>query len=86
MDRGLPTEIGAWTIAVIGLFNILGSVASGWLADRMPKRYLLALIYFARSLAVLAFISLPTSPASTGRGPTKSQRLPHRSRNTATVP
>jgi predicted MFS family arabinose efflux permease len=30
----------------------------------MPKRYLLAVIYFARSLAVLAFISLPISPAS----------------------
>ncbi len=64
MDRGLPVEIGAWTIAVIGLFNIVGSLASGWLSDRMPKRYLLASIYLTRSLAVLAFISLPMSPAS----------------------
>jgi MFS family permease len=64
MDRGLPVEIGAWTIAVIGLFNVVGSLASGWLSDRMPKRYLLASIYLTRSLAVLAFMSLPTSPAS----------------------
>jgi MFS family permease len=64
VDRGLPAEIGAWTIAVIGLFNIVGSLASGWLSDRMPKRYLLASIYLTRSLAVLAFMSLPTSPAS----------------------
>jgi MFS family permease len=64
VDRGLPAEVGAWTIAVIGLFNIVGSLASGWLSDRMPKRYLLASIYLTRSLAVLAFMSLPTSPAS----------------------
>jgi len=64
VDRGLPAEIGAWTIGVIGLFNVIGSLASGWLSDRMPKRYLLALIYSARSLAVLVFISVPTTPAS----------------------
>ena len=64
VDRGLPAEIGGWTIAVIGLFNVVGSLSSGWLSDRMPKRYLLTLIYSARSLAVLAFISLPTTPAS----------------------
>jgi MFS family permease len=64
VDRGLPAEIGAWTIGVIGLFNIVGSLTSGWLSDRMPKRYLLALIYLVRSLAVLAFVLLPTSPVS----------------------
>jgi predicted MFS family arabinose efflux permease len=64
MDRGLSAEIGAWTIGVIGLFNIIGSLTSGWLSDRMPKRYLLAVIYSARSLTVLVFITLPISPAS----------------------
>ena len=64
VDRGLSADIGAWTIAVIGLFNIVGSLSAGWLSDKMPKRYLLALIYFARSLAVLAFISVPASPVS----------------------
>jgi predicted MFS family arabinose efflux permease len=62
VDRGMSAEIGAWTIGVIGLFNIVGSITSGWLGDRMPKRYLLAIIYFSRSLALLAFISLPPSP------------------------
>jgi MFS family permease len=65
VDRGLSAEIGAWTIAVIGLFNIVGSLSSGWLASRMPKRYLLSFIYFARALAIVAFIVLPASPAST---------------------
>jgi MFS family permease len=64
LDRGLSAEIGAWTIGVIGLFNIIGSLTSGWLSDRMPKRYLLAFIYSARSLTVLAFITLPVSSAS----------------------
>jgi predicted MFS family arabinose efflux permease len=65
VDRGLSADVGAWTIGVIGLFNIVGSILSGWLSDRMPKRYLLALIYFTRAIAVLAFVSLPISAAST---------------------
>jgi MFS family permease len=63
-DRGLSADVGAWTIASIGLFNIVGSLSSGWLSDKMPKRYLLALIYFLRSLAIVAFISLPVTAVS----------------------
>jgi MFS family permease len=65
VDRGLPASIGGWTIAVIGLFNIMGSISSGYIANLMPKRYLLSAIYFSRSLAILAFILLPPSPATT---------------------
>jgi len=64
IDRGLTAEIGGWTIGVIGLFNIIGSLSSGWLASRMPKRYLLSLIYLGRAAAVLAFISFPVTPLS----------------------
>lgn len=64
VDRGLSVDIGAWTIGVIGLFNIVGSLAAGWLGDKMPKRYLLAIIYFLRSAAVLAFISFPVTGAT----------------------
>ena len=64
VDRGLTVAVGAWTLAAIGLFNIVGSLSAGWLSDRMPKRYILAAIYFTRSLAILAFILLPASPAS----------------------
>jgi MFS family permease len=62
VDRGLSVEVGGWTLAFIGIFNIVGSLASGWLGDRMPKRYLLSIIYFARALAVIAFITVPASP------------------------
>jgi MFS family permease len=64
VDRGLSVDAGAWTLGVIGLFNIVGSLGSGWLGDRMPKRYLLSVIYTLRSLAVIAFISAPMSNAS----------------------
>src|ERR1043166_6744874 len=56
LDRGLSADVGAWTIAVIGLFNIVGSLSSGWLASRMPKRYILSAIYFGRALTIVGFI------------------------------
>ena len=61
VDRGLSAQVGGWTIATIGLFNIIGSVTAGWLGDRMPKRYLLSIIYFIRAAAILAFISFPVT-------------------------
>ena len=64
VDRGLSVDAGAWTIGVIGLFNIVGSITAGWLLDKMPKRYLLSIIYLLRSLAVVAFVTLPVTTAS----------------------
>jgi MFS family permease len=65
VDRGLPVEVGGWTLGTIGLFNIVGAVAAGWLAAFMPKRYILSFIYFARSVAILVYIMLPPSAAVT---------------------
>jgi MFS family permease len=64
IDRGLSAQVGGWTIATIGLCNIVGSVTAGWLGDRMPKRYLLSFIYFVRAAAILAFISFPVTTYS----------------------
>ena len=64
VDRGLSATVGGWTLATIGLFNIVGSVTSGWLGDRMPKRYLLSIIYFVRAAAIFVFISFPVTPFS----------------------
>jgi len=61
VDRGLSVDAGAWTLGVIGLFNIVGSVSAGWLGDRMPKRYLLSIIYTLRSIGVIAFTTLPVT-------------------------
>jgi MFS family permease len=64
VDRGLSAQVGGWTLATIGLFNIVGSVTSGWLGDRMPKRYLLSIIYFVRAAAIFCFIWFPVTPVT----------------------
>ena len=63
IDRGLSAQVGGWTLGVIGLFNIVGAMLSGWLGGRMPKRFILAVIYFARALAVVFLVTMPASPA-----------------------
>uniref|UniRef100_A0A9E7ZKV9 MFS transporter n=1 Tax=Bosea sp. NBC_00436 TaxID=2969620 RepID=A0A9E7ZKV9_9HYPH len=63
-DAGLPAWVGGWTLAVIGLANAVGSLSSGWLSTRMPKRHLLAWIYLGRAVAIAAFILLPPSPTT----------------------
>jgi len=64
IDRGLSATVGGWTLATIGLFNIVGSITSGWLCDRVPRRYLLSFIYLVRAAAILAFIAFPVTPFS----------------------
>jgi MFS family permease len=63
-DANLSASVGGWTLAVIGLANAAGSLASGWLTARASKRWLLAWIYFARSAVMLAFILVPATPFS----------------------
>lgn len=64
-DVGMSAQIGGWAFAVIGVFNIFGSLGSGWLSTRMPRRWILSAIYFSRALAVVIFIMLPPTVAST---------------------
>jgi MFS family permease len=63
-DAGLSAAVGGWTLAVIGLANAVGSLGSGWLSTRMSKRWLLAWIYLGRAAAIVVFILLPASPAT----------------------
>ena len=65
IDRGLSADLGAFTIGAIGLFNIVGSIGAGYLSNKMPKRYLLSLIYFFRAVAVAIFIAIPATAATT---------------------
>ncbi len=64
VEAGLPAHVGYWAFALVGVFNIVGSLSSGWLGDKMPKNWLLAFIYFSRSLVTLAFLLLPVTPFS----------------------
>ena len=63
VDRGLSVEVGGWTLGIIGLFNIVGALLSGYLSSRIPKRFILAFIYSTRALAVIFLITMPASPA-----------------------
>ncbi len=56
---GLPTQWAGWALAMIGLFNIAGSIAMGWAVGRWRMKSLLSLVYAARGLAVLAFLFAP---------------------------
>src|SRR5437899_5340436 len=56
---GLPTEWAGWSLAMIGLFNIVGSITMGWAVGRWRMKSLLSLVYAARALAVLAFLLAP---------------------------
>lgn len=61
---GLSPATGSWAIAVIGLFNIAGSLLSGYLGSRLPKQLLLASIYFARAVAIGLFVFFPVTEVS----------------------
>jgi predicted MFS family arabinose efflux permease len=65
IDRGLSAELGGWTLAVIGLFNIIGAIGAGWLSTKIAKRYILSGIYLGRSSAILVYIMLPPSAEAT---------------------
>jgi predicted MFS family arabinose efflux permease len=58
---GLPPAVGAWSLSLIGLFNIAGSFASGWAIGRWRMKSVLSLLYAARALAVLGFVLSPKS-------------------------
>jgi MFS family permease len=64
VDRGIAAQTGGWVMASIGLFNILGSLGVGWLQNRLPKRYILSVIYLTRAISIVAFISFPITAFS----------------------
>ena len=61
---GLPVQFGAWSLAMLGLFNIVGSVAIGWAVGRWRMKSLLSLVYLARAVAVAAFLLAPKTGAT----------------------
>jgi hypothetical protein len=72
IDQRMTPETGMMALALIGLFNILGSYAWGWLGGRHTKKYLLAALYFTRSAAITVFILLPEP----GIGIRRRRRVP----------
>ena len=58
-DENLPFWVGGWALALIGLFNVVGTIYFGYLGDRLSKKKLLALLYSLRGILFLIFIFLP---------------------------
>jgi MFS family permease len=63
-DIGIDARYAVIALALIGFFNIIGSLASGAIGQRYSKPIFLAWIYIGRSIAVTAFLLLPQTPTS----------------------
>ena len=63
-DKGLPADVAVTALALIGLFNIVGTYFAGWLGGRVPKKYILSTNYFARAVVIALFFWLPVTAVS----------------------
>ena len=63
-DLGLAPELGAWALASVGLFNVVGAYTSGVLGGRYSQKYLLSGLYVLRAVAIALFVLSPASVAS----------------------
>ena len=61
IDKGLPDWCAAMVLALIGLFNMVGTITSGYLATRYSQKILLSAIYLLRGVSIIYFIFLPPS-------------------------
>ena len=58
---GLPSSVASWSLAIIGLANIAGSLMAGWWVNRFRSKYILFWIYLSRALLVLVYLAAPKS-------------------------
>ena len=63
-DSGLKVEHGMTALALIGLFNVIGTFSAGWLGGRFSKKYLLSSIYSLRVVLIAILVFLPLTPLS----------------------
>ena len=63
-DNGLSPQVASYALALIGLFNVVGTYMAGSLGQRMAKKHILAFIYFARAVVIAIFLWAPLTPTS----------------------
>lgn len=56
---GLPPTVASWSLAIIGLANIFGSLLAGWCVARYRSKYVLAIMYGSRALLILWYLMMP---------------------------
>lgn len=64
VDNGIAVQVGSTVLALVGLFNILGTYTAGWLGGFLSKPRLLTWLYLVRGMVITAFLVVPLSPAS----------------------
>ena len=64
MGIASTSSLGAFSIAIIGTANLVGTITAGALGSRFSKKYLLSLIYLGRTIAAALFIMIPMTPDS----------------------
>ena len=56
---GLPAQVASWSLAIIGLANIVGSLAAGWGTQNYRSKYILFWMYFSRAILIIAYLLAP---------------------------
>ena len=63
-DHALSPQVATTALALIGLFNVVGTYAAGALGQRWRKNWILSAIYMGRAVAMILFVAMPPSPVS----------------------
>jgi predicted MFS family arabinose efflux permease len=58
---GLPPQVASWSLAIIGLSNIAGSLVAGWCVQRYRSKYILAWMYGSRAALIIVYLLAPKS-------------------------
>ncbi|MCB1927823.1 MAG: MFS transporter [Rhodocyclaceae bacterium] len=61
---GLPADVASWSLAIIGLANIVGSLSAGWAVQRYRSKYVLFWMYASRALLVAIYLMAPKTATS----------------------
>lgn len=64
VEQGISAQLAAWSIAIVGIFNVIGAYTSGIVGAKYSRRYSLTLLYLTRSVVMTAFFVLPITPLS----------------------
>ena len=63
-DIGLSSNVGAWALSIVGLFNLVGTLLAGYMGNIFKKKSILSFIYLGRAIVIAVFVMLPPSVPS----------------------
>lgn len=63
-DVGLSSNVGAWALSLVGIFNLVGTLMAGYLGNKYQKKSVLSIIYLGRAIAISIFLLVPISVVS----------------------